>query len=100
MMFALHCFAPPIALVLFSTWSVTSSSEIDENPHAAEVVVLKGVRVIDGSGSPPLPLANIIIADGRFEAIGSAEQVKPPPGAKVIDRPTSSNSGSMTFREA
>ncbi len=84
MMFA-HCFAPPIALVLWTAWSVTASSETDEVPHAAEVVVLKGARVIDGSGSPPIPLANIIIADGRIEAIGSAEQVKPPPGAKAID---------------
>jgi imidazolonepropionase-like amidohydrolase len=49
------------------------------------VLVVRGGRLIDGTGRPPLDNAVIVIRDGRFAAIGRAGEVAVPPGAEVID---------------
>jgi imidazolonepropionase-like amidohydrolase len=51
------------------------------------VVVLTGVRVVDGTGAPPAENQSIVIRDGRIEAVGPAAQVRAPAGAQVIDLP-------------
>lgn len=49
----------------------------------AEVVVIKNVRVIDGTGSAPLEGVSIVVADGRVRAIGA--KVAIPKDATVVD---------------
>ena len=56
-----------------------------EAPQADETVVLGHVWLIDGNGGPPIAHANIVIASGRIEAAGPADQVPVPAGARVID---------------
>jgi imidazolonepropionase-like amidohydrolase len=49
----------------------------------APIVALKGVRIIDGLGSPPREGQTIIIASGKIKAIGASVDV--PSGAKIIE---------------
>jgi imidazolonepropionase-like amidohydrolase len=48
-------------------------------------VVLKGARVIDGTGSGPVENTVIVIRDGHIAAYGTASTTPTPVGAKVID---------------
>ena len=50
---------------------------------AAGPLVLRGVTVIDGSGSPPLAGQTLVVMDGRITALGSAPDI--PDGAEVLD---------------
>ena len=49
----------------------------------APVVALKGVRVIDGLGSPPREGQTILFAGGKIKTIGAFVEV--PPGAKTVE---------------
>ena len=51
----------------------------------AEVVVLQGATLIDGTGRPPLKNAVLVIDAGRISAVGPADKVKAPPGARALD---------------
>jgi imidazolonepropionase-like amidohydrolase len=51
----------------------------------ATVRVVRGGRLIDGTGRPPLDDAVITIRGGRFEAIGREGEIAIPPDAQVID---------------
>lgn len=51
---------------------------------AAGSTVLTGVRLIDGTGGPPVENATVVIANGRIEAIGGAG-LKGPAGANVVN---------------
>src|SRR5437762_2467506 len=51
----------------------------------AEVVVLQGPTLIDGTGRPPLTNAVLLIDAGRISAVGPADKVKAPPGARALD---------------
>ena len=48
-------------------------------------VVLRGARLIDGSGNHPLDNAVIVIQDGHIAACGPAAVTPAPVGAKIID---------------
>jgi imidazolonepropionase-like amidohydrolase len=48
-------------------------------------VVLEHVRVIDGTGAPPLEDRNVTIADGRIAAIAPGADVPPGSGTTVLD---------------
>jgi len=48
-------------------------------------VVLRGERVIDGTGNHPLDNAVIVIRDGHIAAFGPASVTPIPSGAKIID---------------
>jgi imidazolonepropionase-like amidohydrolase len=50
-----------------------------------KVLVVKGGRLIDGTGRPPLDNAVLVIRDGRFAAVGRGGEVAVPPGAETID---------------
>lgn len=50
------------------------------------LVALTGVRVIDGTGAPPLENRTVILRDGRIEAIMDAGAA-PPAGARVLALP-------------
>ena len=49
----------------------------------APVVALTHVRVIDGSGQPAKEDQTVIIEGDRITAVGAADSVTVPPGAKV-----------------
>ncbi|MGA8616274.1 MAG: amidohydrolase family protein [Xanthobacteraceae bacterium] len=48
-------------------------------------LVVRGGRLIDGTGRPPLDNAVIVMRAGRFAAVGRDGEVTIPPGAQVID---------------
>jgi imidazolonepropionase-like amidohydrolase len=50
-----------------------------------DVLVVRGGRLIDGTGRPPLDNAVIVMRAGRFAAVGRDGEVAIPPGARVID---------------
>jgi len=52
---------------------------------SAPVVVLRKVRVIDGTGAPALENQAIIIAEGKIRSIGPDSSVQIPAGAQAID---------------
>jgi len=52
---------------------------------AQEVTVIRASRLIDGSGSPPVDEAWVVVTGSRITAIGRAGAAAAPAGAKVID---------------
>src|SRR5438876_11934869 len=50
-----------------------------------EVTVLKSFTLIDGTGSPPVPAAALIMDNGRIAWVGPAAQLQVPAGAEVLD---------------
>jgi imidazolonepropionase-like amidohydrolase len=48
-------------------------------------LVLDNVRVIDGSGAPPIERARIVIESGRIARIGPSSTVAAPPQAETLD---------------
>jgi len=55
------------------------------SPSYAEVVVLQGARLIDGTGKAPLENAVVVVDGGRIATVGAAGKVKVPQGARVVD---------------
>ena len=53
----------------------------------APVVVLRHVRVIDGTGTAARDDQSIVIANGRITAVGPAASTPEPAGAKALDYP-------------
>jgi enamidase len=51
----------------------------------APLVVLTGVRVIDGTGATPREDQTLVIRDGLIAEIGDGASVTPPAGASVLD---------------
>jgi imidazolonepropionase-like amidohydrolase len=49
------------------------------------VVALTHVRVIDGSGAPPIEDCNVLLSNGKIQAIGSALTTAVPHGAQTLD---------------
>jgi Tol biopolymer transport system component len=53
--------------------------------HAHGTIVLKNIRIITMHGKEVIEHGTIVIENGRFYAIGPANTVVTPPGAKVLD---------------
>ncbi len=54
--------------------------------HAqAQILVIQGGTLIDGTGRPPIDNSVIVIEGDRFRAVGRTGEVTIPPGAQVID---------------
>jgi imidazolonepropionase-like amidohydrolase len=51
----------------------------------AEIKVLKGFTLIDGSGRPPVASAAMIVDAGRIVWVGRMAQLKAPAGAETVD---------------
>jgi len=51
----------------------------------ASVVVLTDVRIVDGTGVPPIDDRTIVIENGRIARIGPSGEVELPEGAEVLD---------------
>jgi hypothetical protein len=66
---------------------MASLAEISKkiSPQIKGALVIKNVNVIDGTGTPPLMNAVIVIENGRISAIGSESTIKLPKKAKVFD---------------
>jgi imidazolonepropionase-like amidohydrolase len=71
--------------VSITAMSQTQPRITPEPPIGKGVVVLKAVRLIDGTGAPAITNAVVVVEDNRITAAGSASSVKVPAGAKVID---------------
>ena len=54
-------------------------------PADAQTTVLRGARVIDGTGGAPLDNATIVIRDGRIVTVGPSANTSVPDGAEVVD---------------
>ena len=52
---------------------------------AGRVLAIKGGRLIDGTGRPPIENSVILIEDGRFKAVGNAQSLPVPADAEVVD---------------
>jgi imidazolonepropionase-like amidohydrolase len=71
------CLIVAMAFLVGSVSAQSSSSD--------ETIVLKDVRVIDGTGGPPLEHSAIVIKGERIVAIGPIEKLPWPKSARVID---------------
>jgi hypothetical protein len=64
----------------------TLSNDVRQYVSVPETsVALTNVRVVDGTGAPPLEAQTIVIENGRITSVGPAAQAKLPPGARTID---------------
>jgi|SRR6185369_16620761 len=54
-------------------------------PKPSSVVVLSGATLIDGTGGPAVPDAQVVIRDGRIVAAGPCGKVEIPAGARMED---------------
>jgi imidazolonepropionase-like amidohydrolase len=52
---------------------------------ARAAVVLDNVRLVDGTGAPPVARGRVVIRDGRIAAAGAADSVAVPEGAQRLD---------------
>jgi imidazolonepropionase-like amidohydrolase len=56
-----------------------------EPPEGKGVVALRGARLIDGTGAATINNAVVIVTNNKITAVGDANSVRIPAGAKVID---------------
>ena len=52
---------------------------------AISTVVYDGARLIDGTGTPAVEAARLVVDDGVITAVGPQDDVESPPGARVVD---------------
>ncbi len=53
----------------------------------APAFVLQHVRIVDGTGAAAREAQSVVVVGGRVQAVGPAQSVKSPDGAKVLDYP-------------
>jgi imidazolonepropionase-like amidohydrolase len=53
--------------------------------QAPRTLVLDGVRIVDGTGAPPIDGGRLVVAGDRIVAAGPADRVEPPAGAERLD---------------
>lgn len=80
------------ALVLWSTWAAGALPAQDfveynptQPPTESQVMALTGGRLLDGSGSPPVENAVVVVRGGLIEAVGNADEVEIPADAERIE---------------
>src|SRR5262249_398704 len=54
------------------------------SPPVSTTFVIDGAQIWDGTGSPPVQDAVLIVAGDRIEAVGARGSLKIPAGAKTI----------------
>jgi imidazolonepropionase-like amidohydrolase len=72
-----------VALLVLFAFSFTASFLYAAD--ADTITVLKGARIIDGTGNPPINNGVVVIKGNLITAVGPAASVKTPKGAQVID---------------
>jgi imidazolonepropionase-like amidohydrolase len=75
----------PFLGALLATILTLAASTLVQTPTCAQTLVLRGARVIDGTGANPLDDAAIIIRDGRIATVASSGSFTVPAGAEVVD---------------
>jgi imidazolonepropionase-like amidohydrolase len=65
--------------------SAVLSAAFNERVQAPKHIAFTGATIIDGSGSPAIPNAVLLISDDRIIAVGTKEQVKIPDDTEIID---------------
>jgi enamidase len=73
------CIGFLLPIFSFSQTEKATRQEVDS------IIVLKNVRIVDGTGASIKHDQTLIIRSGKIEAIGKASQLSIPAGAKVID---------------
>ncbi len=53
--------------------------------EAQDVLVIRDVTVIDGTGAGPQAGLTVVVEQGRISAIGARDAVRSPPSARVVD---------------
>lgn len=59
-----------------------------EAPAAGDtfpVTVVRGATLVDGTGAPPIDDAALVLEGGRVRAVGRAEEMEVPAGARVVE---------------
>lgn len=86
------CAALLAAIIVVSCGAGDALAQADITEAVAEfvqidepAVVLRGARVVDGTGAEPLPNHSIVLREGRIVEIGPAGEVSIPADARVID---------------
>ncbi|HEY6121082.1 MAG TPA: amidohydrolase family protein [Pyrinomonadaceae bacterium] len=82
--------AATILVAVLCTTSLPQSNQrpgliTPQPPVGNGVVVLRAARLIDGTGAPALNNAVVVVTDNLISAVGTADKVTVPTGAKVID---------------
>jgi imidazolonepropionase-like amidohydrolase len=72
--------AVPFAIAIAAVPAVLAWPAAQERP-----LVLDNVRIIDGTGAPPIERGRIVIEGDRITRIGPAEAVAAPAGAETLD---------------
>lgn len=75
----------PRLLLTSLTVALLSAALIRTHATQVRALVLDNVRVIDGTGAPPVERARIVIEADRISGVGTADAVATPPGAEVLD---------------
>ncbi|MGH9795588.1 MAG: amidohydrolase family protein [Candidatus Acidiferrales bacterium] len=84
----------PAAVLLFSTGALAQTptaraagakDEAIPDLRDARVVVLRHLRIIDGTGAPAKEDQTLVIEAGKIRALGSSAAIKVPEGARTID---------------
>jgi imidazolonepropionase-like amidohydrolase len=74
-----------LAILILIAAPLLASFAAPQSAPTNETIVLKDVRVIDGSGAPPMEHAAIVIEGGRIVSVGPVGKMKWPKSARVID---------------
>jgi imidazolonepropionase-like amidohydrolase len=69
-----------VLLSIMSAWSASLQSQQSIGP-----IVLRNIRVVDGTGSVALTNQTIVIEGAQISAAGNSSRVQIPPGAKELD---------------
>lgn len=78
--------ATPGATSLTAQTFDSLSDDVREYVSVSEpTVALVNVRVVDGTGAPPVENQTIVIDGGRIAAVGPSSEVEPPEQARVLD---------------
>jgi imidazolonepropionase-like amidohydrolase len=72
------------ALVAACVAALTAGSS-SQQTAAADVLLVRGGTLIDGTGRAPIPNAAVLIERGRITRVGGAGEVTVPPSARVIN---------------
>jgi imidazolonepropionase-like amidohydrolase len=72
-----------VGLVLLSMLSARSASL--QSQQSSGPIVLRNIRVVDGTGSVALTNQTIVIDGTQISAVGDSSRVQIPPGAKELD---------------
>ncbi len=62
-----------------------ASDSPESTAPSISTVVYDGARLIDGTGTPAVEAARLVVDDGVITAVGPQEDIESPPGARVVD---------------